>query len=47
MSATFLSLTCLRPAQNMSETWSKTWFEAGFEQDRSDGIWALLCVSVC
>jgi len=36
-----LSATCLRPAQNMSETWSKTWFQAGFEQDSCNGIWAL------
>ena len=33
-----LSATCRRPAQNMSETW----FWAGFEQDRCNGIWALL-----
>ena len=33
--------TCSKPAQNLLETWSKTWFYAGFEQDRSNGIWTL------
>jgi len=33
-----LSATCLRPAQNMSETWSKTWFLAGFEEEWNLGI---------
>jgi len=35
------SLLKSKPAQNLLKTWSKTWFYAGFEQDRSNGMWTL------
>jgi len=37
-SAAMLFYRISLPKTSMSETWSKTWFYAGFEQDRSNGI---------